>query len=131
VIAHLVDGEISILQHADDTILFIEHDLEKVRNLKLILSTFDQHLGLKIKWRYPKESCIDWIIFGQDFFSKEIVEKRNIDRLNQGGLGPLGKWLYKLLTEDGMCQTLLKNTKAHVQCPKYIGNLMTCIFWLV
>jgi hypothetical protein len=120
VIAHLVDGEISILQHADDTILFIEHDLEKVRNLKLILSTFDQLLGLKIKWRYPKESCIDWSIFGQDFFSKEIMEKRNIDRLNQGGLGIhdlevknkalLGKWFYKLLTEDGMCQTLLKNT---------------------
>jgi hypothetical protein len=30
VIPHLVDGGLSILQYADDTILFMEHDLEKV-----------------------------------------------------------------------------------------------------
>jgi hypothetical protein len=35
VIPHLVDGELSILQYADDTILFMEHDLEKARNLKI------------------------------------------------------------------------------------------------
>jgi hypothetical protein len=29
VIPHLVDGGLSILQYADDTILFMEHDLEK------------------------------------------------------------------------------------------------------
>jgi hypothetical protein len=29
VIPHLVDGELSILQYADDTILFMEHDFEK------------------------------------------------------------------------------------------------------
>jgi retron-type reverse transcriptase len=29
VISHLVDGGLSILQYADDTILFMEHDLEK------------------------------------------------------------------------------------------------------
>jgi hypothetical protein len=33
VIAHLFDGDLSILQYTDDTILFMEHDLEKVRNL--------------------------------------------------------------------------------------------------
>ena len=36
-IPHLVDGGLSILQYADDTILFMEHDIEKARNLKLIL----------------------------------------------------------------------------------------------
>jgi hypothetical protein len=35
VIPHLVDGELSIHQYADDTILFMEHDLEKARNLKI------------------------------------------------------------------------------------------------
>jgi hypothetical protein len=40
VIPHLVDGGLSILQYADDTILFREHDLEKAQNLKLILSAF-------------------------------------------------------------------------------------------
>lgn len=33
----LRDGGLSILQYADDTILFMEHDLDKSRNLKLLL----------------------------------------------------------------------------------------------
>jgi hypothetical protein len=41
VIPHLVDGGLSILQYANDTILFMEHDLEKARNLKLILAAFE------------------------------------------------------------------------------------------
>jgi hypothetical protein len=36
VIPHLVDGGLSILQYADDTIIFMEHDLEKSHDLKLI-----------------------------------------------------------------------------------------------
>jgi hypothetical protein len=40
VIPQLVDGGLSILQYADDTILFMDHDLEKARNLKLILAAF-------------------------------------------------------------------------------------------
>jgi hypothetical protein len=36
VIPHLVDGVLSILKYADDTILSMEHDLEKARHLKLI-----------------------------------------------------------------------------------------------
>jgi hypothetical protein len=40
VVPHLVDGRLSILQYADDTILFMEHDLEKARNFKLILAAF-------------------------------------------------------------------------------------------
>jgi hypothetical protein len=50
VIPHLVDGGLSILQYADDTILFMEHDLEKAKNLKLILSAFEQLSGLKINF---------------------------------------------------------------------------------
>jgi hypothetical protein len=41
VIRHFVDGGLCILQYADDTILFMEHDLEKAKNLKLILSAFE------------------------------------------------------------------------------------------
>jgi hypothetical protein len=51
VIPHLVDGGLSILQYADDTIIFMEHDLEKAKNLKLILSAFEQLFGLKINFR--------------------------------------------------------------------------------
>jgi hypothetical protein len=41
VIPHLVDGGLSILQYTDDTILLMEHDLDKARNLKLILASFE------------------------------------------------------------------------------------------
>jgi hypothetical protein len=47
---HLVDGGISILQYADDTILFMEHDVEKVVNMKLILCMFEQLSRLKINF---------------------------------------------------------------------------------
>jgi hypothetical protein len=39
-IPHLVAGWVFILQYADDTIPFMEHDLEKTVNMKLILCTF-------------------------------------------------------------------------------------------
>ena len=45
---HLIDGGLSILQYADDTILFMDDDLEKARNMKLLLCAFDQISGLKI-----------------------------------------------------------------------------------
>jgi hypothetical protein len=53
VIPHLLDGGLSIIQYADDTILFMEHDYKKERNLKLILAPLEQLLGLKIN-----ESCL-------------------------------------------------------------------------
>jgi hypothetical protein len=46
---HLVDRGLSILQYADDTILFIEHDLKIARNLKLLFA-FEQLSGLKINF---------------------------------------------------------------------------------
>ena len=36
--------------NVDDMILFMEHDLDKVRNLKLMISAFKQMLGLKINF---------------------------------------------------------------------------------
>ena len=41
VVPHLIDGGLSILQYADDTILFMENDLEQARNLKLLLCAFE------------------------------------------------------------------------------------------
>jgi uncharacterized membrane protein YebE (DUF533 family) len=40
-IPHLVEGGVFILQYDDDTNLFMEHDLEKAINMKLILSIFE------------------------------------------------------------------------------------------
>jgi hypothetical protein len=50
VVPHLVDDGLSILQYADDTILFMEHDIDKAKNMKLLLSAFEQLYGLKINF---------------------------------------------------------------------------------
>jgi hypothetical protein len=57
VIPHFVDGVLSILQYTDDTILFMEHDLEKAQNLKLILLAFKQLSGLKINFHKSDFFC--------------------------------------------------------------------------
>ena len=49
-VPHLVDEGVSILQYADDTIIFMEHDLAKARNMKLVLFLFEQLTGLKINF---------------------------------------------------------------------------------
>jgi hypothetical protein len=56
-IPHLVEGGVSILQYADDTIIFMEHDLVKATNLKLILSAFEQLSGLKINFHKSELFC--------------------------------------------------------------------------
>ena len=45
VVPHLVDDGLSILQYADDTILFLDHDILQAKDLKLVLSTFEQLPG--------------------------------------------------------------------------------------
>jgi hypothetical protein len=49
-VPHLIQGGLSILQYADDTILFMEHDLEQGANMKLLLCAFEQLTGLKINF---------------------------------------------------------------------------------
>jgi hypothetical protein len=41
-VPHLVDGRLSILRYADITVLFLDHDIEQAKNMKLILCTFEQ-----------------------------------------------------------------------------------------
>uniref|UniRef100_A0A8I6YJK4 Reverse transcriptase domain-containing protein n=1 Tax=Hordeum vulgare subsp. vulgare TaxID=112509 RepID=A0A8I6YJK4_HORVV len=54
-VPHLVEGGASILQYADDTIIFMEHDIAKARNMKLVLCLFEQLSGLKII--FNKANC--------------------------------------------------------------------------
>jgi hypothetical protein len=56
-ISHLVDGGISILQYADDTILFMEHNIENAINMKLILRFFEELSGLKINFHKSEIFC--------------------------------------------------------------------------
>jgi hypothetical protein len=57
VIPHLVDEGLSILQYADDTILFMDHNLEQAKNMKLLLSAFEQLSGLKINFHKSEIFC--------------------------------------------------------------------------
>jgi hypothetical protein len=90
----------------------------------------------------PRNPCqIGWIFSDQDSFGR-VTAKRKKYRLakwsvvyrpkDQGGLGIqdlevkntalLGKWLFRLLTEDGVWQTLLRR--------KYIGSkALSQVFW--
>jgi hypothetical protein len=41
VIPELTDDGLSILQYADDTIFFMDHNVDQARNIKLLLSAFE------------------------------------------------------------------------------------------
>jgi hypothetical protein len=47
-IPYLVEGGISILQYADDTILFMKNDLEEAKNLKLVQCAFEKLSGIRV-----------------------------------------------------------------------------------
>jgi hypothetical protein len=70
-IPHLVEEGVLILQYADDTIIFMDHDLGKALNMKLILCFFEQLSGLQINFHKSEIIC-----FGE---SREVErEYRNI-----------------------------------------------------
>jgi hypothetical protein len=56
-IPDLTDDDLSILQYADDTILFMEHNIDQARNIKLLLSAFEQMSGLKINFHKSEIFC--------------------------------------------------------------------------
>jgi hypothetical protein len=56
-VPHLIDGGLSVLQYADDTILFMENDLDQARNLRLVLNTFEKLSGLKINFHKSELFC--------------------------------------------------------------------------
>ena len=60
VVPHLVEEGLSILQFPDDTIIFLDHDIDKAKNIKLLLCVFEQLSGLKINFHKSEIFC-----FGQ------------------------------------------------------------------
>jgi hypothetical protein len=57
VIPHLIDNGLFILQYADDAIIFMDANMEKAKNLKLLLCAFEQLLGLKINYHKSEIFC--------------------------------------------------------------------------
>ena len=60
IIPRLIDDELSILQYADDTVIFLDHDIDLAKNMKLLLCVFEQLSGLKINYHKSDIFC-----FGQ------------------------------------------------------------------
>jgi len=60
IIPHIIQDGLSILQYADDTVIFMSDDVEKAVNMKLLLSTFEQLSRLKINFHKSEVFC-----FGQ------------------------------------------------------------------
>jgi hypothetical protein len=52
----LVDEGLSVLQYADDTVIFMDN-LEKAKNMKLLLCAFEQLSGLKIDFHKSELFC--------------------------------------------------------------------------
>jgi hypothetical protein len=70
IIPHLVDDGLSILQYADDSIIFLDHDLEQAKNMKLLLTVFEQLSGLKINFHKSEIFCYG----GAKEFQDEYIE---------------------------------------------------------
>jgi hypothetical protein len=60
VVPNLTDDGLSILQYADDIILFMDHKIDQARNMKLLLSAFEKLFSLKINFHKNEIFC-----FGQ------------------------------------------------------------------
>jgi len=57
VVPHLVDEGLSVLQYVDGTFIFMYNDLERAKNMKLLLCAFEQLSGLKINFHKSELFC--------------------------------------------------------------------------
>jgi hypothetical protein len=57
VVPHLIEDDLSILQYADDTILFLDHDIAQGMNTKLLLCILEQLSGIKINFHKSEIFC--------------------------------------------------------------------------
>jgi hypothetical protein len=92
VIPHLVDGGLSILQYTNDMILFTEHDLEKAKNPKLIISAFEQLSGLKINFHKSELFC-----FGETKDHTQLYAE--LFGCNEGEF-PIRYWVSRFISRD-------------------------------
>jgi hypothetical protein len=80
-IPHLIPNGVAILQYADGIIMCLENDMEKARNVKLLLYIFEQMPGLKIN--FEKSELI--MVGGDNGLDNEYAEVFNC----QMGLFPI------------------------------------------
>ena len=57
IVPNLVDGGLSILQYSDDTIFFMDHDIDMAHNMKLLLCAFEHLSGIRINFNKSELYC--------------------------------------------------------------------------
>ena len=57
VVPHLIENGLSILQYGDDTIIFLDHDIQEAMNMQLLFCIFKQLSGLKINFHKSMIFC--------------------------------------------------------------------------
>jgi hypothetical protein len=80
-VSNLIPKEVVMLQYADDTIMCLENNLDKARNVKLLLYLYEQMAGLKIN--FEKSEVL--LIGGDNNLALEYADIFNC----QSGLFPL------------------------------------------
>ena len=75
-IDHIIPNGVAILQYVDDTIIFLKHDLEGARNMKLLLYMYEMMAGLKINFNKSEVVMINdtenWGSLYADLFNCQI-----------------------------------------------------------
>jgi hypothetical protein len=57
IVPYLIPRDLSILQYADDTVIFLDHNLDHAQNINLLLTVFEQLFGLKINFHKSELFC--------------------------------------------------------------------------
>lgn len=75
-IDHIIPNRVAILQYADDTIIFLKHDIEGVKHMKMLLYLYEMMAGLKINFNKSEVVMINddnnWGQIYADIFDCQI-----------------------------------------------------------
>ncbi|WVZ92700.1 hypothetical protein U9M48_038746 [Paspalum notatum var. saurae] len=103
VVPHLVDDGLSILQYADDIVLFLDHDLDQAKNMKLVLCLFEQLSGLKINFYKSEIFCFgeakEWESQYSNLFGcKKAINNKDWKTIEERIERKLSNWKGKMLS---------------------------------
>jgi hypothetical protein len=74
-ISHLIPNGVAILHFIDDTIMCLENDMEKARNVKLMLYIFEQMSDLNINFEKSEIILVGVIITWQLVMPRFLIVK--------------------------------------------------------
>jgi hypothetical protein len=113
---HLVEGGVSHLQYADDTIILMENDMDRFITIKFLLYCYEVMSGLKINYQKSE-------ILGVGVDEEEFIRIANMFNCNMG-VFPL-----KYLGLPVSCNKLLTKDLTFVAQKLRVGWKMALMCW--